>query len=108
MNLTSPAGVRRACVCPRCGYRKITYYVNPPRSGWLFAGPIKRWTGIGLRLNIKEIEWYDRVLERYLTSREAGTFLRFKTVDEWQAFYDELKASEREERPTHGGTIKHY
>lgn len=92
--------VRRDYVCPRCGYTKITYYVAAPHSGGFWARPIRHWTGIGMYLNIKETEWYDRVLNRYLSSREAGQYLTFPTWDEWKAFYDELKASEREERPS--------
>lgn len=91
--------VRRDYVCPRCGYRKITFYIPGAHTGTLGASPLKRWTGVGMALNIKETEWYDRILSKYLSDHEGGRGLRFATYDDWKAFYDELKASEREERP---------
>lgn len=91
--------VRRDYVCPRCGYRKITFYIPGRHSGGLWAAPLKRWIGIGPLLNPKEYAWYDGLLNKYFTEHEGGRGLRFPTYDDWKTFYDELKASEREERP---------
>lgn len=95
--------VRRDYVCPRCGYRKITFYVPGQHTGGLWAAPLKRWTGAGLALNPKEYEWYDRILNKWVSDHETGRGLRFRTYDDWKAFYDELKASEREEKPVTRG-----
>ncbi|MGI6631891.1 MAG: hypothetical protein ACOX5M_02480 [Bacillota bacterium] len=94
--------VRRDYICPRCGYRKITYYLVMPHSGHFKTGLLRRWTGVGQLLNPKELDWYDRVLNKNLADREAAMGLRFPTYDEWKRFYDELKASEREERNRRG------
>lgn len=97
--------VRRDYVCPCCGYRKITYYVPGSHSGGggFRISPLKRWTGIGMVLNVKEIERYDRVLNKHLSDLESGSGHRFRTHEDWKTFYDELKASEREERPVGRG-----
>ncbi|MGE5578936.1 MAG: hypothetical protein ACM3WU_02730 [Bacillota bacterium] len=91
--------VRRDYVCPKCGYRKITYHVDPRHSGGSGkTRPIKQSMAAGLDLNPKELDWYEKVVGKYLTDHEGGKGLRFPTYDDWKAFFDELKATEREER----------
>jgi len=91
--------VRRDYVCPKCGYRKITYRVDPRHSGGSGrTRPLKQSMAVGLNLNPKELDWYEKVVAQYLKAHEGGKGLRFPTYDEWKAFFDELKANEREER----------
>lgn len=87
--------VRRDYVCQHCGYRK-TMFFSPGeyRGGVIFPGLARASAGL---LNPKEDEWYTRVVEKWFTSRTSQ--IRFRTHHEWKAFYDELKASEREEMP---------
>lgn len=91
--------VRRDYVCPKCGYRRITYRVDPRHSGWSGkTRPIRLSMASGLYLNPKELDWYEKVVGQYLAAHEGGKALRFPTYDDWKAFYDEIKATEREER----------
>jgi hypothetical protein len=91
--------IRRDYVCPRCGYRKVTYFAESQHSGGFSAAGIP---GLGrpsravLMLNPKELAWYDKVMEKWFD--DHGKKARFRTHEDWRAFYDEMKASEREER----------
>ena len=90
---------RRDYVCSRCGYRKITFYSDPPHSGGFGrARPITHSLSAGMNLNPKEMDWYEKVVGKYLSDHKGGKDLRFPTYEDWKAFLDELKASEREER----------
>lgn len=93
--------VRRDYVCPTCGWRKITFYSEPRHTeGWR-ARPIGIATPVGMDLNPKELDWYEKVLGRYLSEHQGGKDLRFPTYEDWRAFFQELKNSEREERTGH-------
>ncbi len=91
--------IRRDYVCPRCGYRKVTYFAEGQHSGgfWVDRIPgLARPSRAVLMLNPKELDWYDRVIEKWFDDHEKKA--RFRSHQDWRAFYDELKASEREER----------
>jgi len=51
-----------------------------------------------MNLNPKEFSWYDKIINKYLVDHEGGKDLRFPTYGDWKSFFDELKASEHEER----------
>ena len=97
-----PGIIRRDFVCPRCGYRKVTYATLPMHSGGLrmnmpgFGRPSRA----TLLLNPKELDWYERVMEKWYDEHAKTT--RFKTLEDWDNFYNELKATEREDHGTQG------
>lgn len=77
----------------RVGNRQVTYHVPPLRSpGKVFRTPFPNaYTTIS----------QDKVLQRILddwraTNKERA---RFHNYEEWLAYYNELKASEHEDRP---------
>lgn len=85
--------VRRDYVCDRCGYRQVTYHVPPLRSpGKVFRTPFP-----DCHTTISQDQVLQRILDDWwATNKERA---RFHTYDEWLAYYNELKASEHEERP---------
>lgn len=95
-----PPIIRRDFICPRCHYTKVTYYVpGDYRPGYVFRtlGPSGRlshflWTDGP----VTEMEWYQKALDRW--HEENAKKARFKTADDWRAFWESLKASEHEER----------
>lgn len=88
---------RRDFVCPRCGYRRVTYFVPLDRNpGKAFRAPV----GHG-RPTVKQEQVLQRILDDWWEDNPKRT--KFHTYDEWRTFYDELKASEREERT---GTVR--
>lgn len=92
-NVALPPIMRRDQVCPQCGYHRVTYFVpSHTRAGaimrpFILIGPLPRHQG----------EKVMRMLDEWFLNNPKRT--RFHNIQEWRAYYDELKASEREERP---------
>lgn len=87
---TLPPIVERTWVCPRCGYRKITYVVPEDyRPGRVLPT-------VGARLNPRETEKMELLFERWRETYKKTA--RFHSYEEWKQFFDNLKSAEREER----------
>lgn len=85
---------RRDFVCENCGYRRITYFVPLDRNpGMVFRTPIK-----GGNPTAKQEEVLQKILDDWWDANPKQT--KFHNQEEWRVFYDELKASEREEKHT--------
>ena len=85
--------VRRDFVCQQCGYRRVTYCIpTTSRPGKVFRFPL-----IVAHATPKQTETYQKMLDQWFVDNPRTT--RFHTQDEWRTFYDELKASEHEQRP---------
>jgi hypothetical protein len=79
-------------VCKRCGYRRVTYFTPVTFSpGKVFKIPF-----FVPRASPKQAEMYQKMFDQWFVENPKRT--RFHTQAEWHAFYDELKASEHEER----------
>lgn len=79
-----PPIVRRDYVCPGCGYRRVTYR-HLRSSARPVYGP---YASIRVPTHPKDLgNWWD-------TNRERA---KFHTYQEWLAYYNELKDTEREE-----------
>ena len=85
---------RRDYVCPRCDYRRITYFIpSENRPGKVFRTlRSPNW----LITSINQDEIAQKILDKWFEDNAKKT--RFHNPSEWRAFYDELKATEREER----------
>ncbi len=91
-----PPIVRQDIVCPRCGYRKITYAV----PGSYRPGTMFRWV-IGARSStMGELDMYQHILDQWHSRPSHG---QCRDYAEWKAFYDALKRSERVIHPVGGG-----
>lgn len=94
--------VRKDYVCPRCRYIKTTYVVPGeyrPARAWktaFYASGARFERIVSPQGYVGELDWYQKVLDNWHARNPKIT--RFKTYDEWKAYWDELKASEHEER----------
>jgi hypothetical protein len=83
---------RRDFVCDRCGYRQVTYFVPLDRN----PGKMRR-TALPPSLpTVGQDDVLQEILDRWWENNPKRA--RFHNQGEWLAFYDELKASEHEER----------
>jgi len=86
--------VKREYICPACGYRKITYRIP---EWYRPTGPLTVLRHSVMRVNPAMAETLDNLMDTWeeYVKRKA----RFKNYEEWRAYFEELKQSEREERP---------
>ncbi len=83
--------IERSYVCQKCGYEKVTYIVPHTRKSASPRDTIDL-SPVGVDL------WKRFPMDRMLDREERAKHLTFKTFDEWQAFYDQLKIKEGERR----------
>jgi hypothetical protein len=79
-------------VCPDCGYRRVTYRAAPEYR----VGKVFRSVMTSRPISINNEEFAQSVLDKWWETNPKEA--RFHTQDEWKAFYEELRASEHEER----------
>lgn len=85
-----PPIVRRDYVCPQCGYRRVTYRCLSPSPTPAY-GPFAS-SAPPFGRSIRPLALSDDWL---MTMKKQAAF---HTFEEWKAYYNELKALEREER----------
>lgn len=85
---------QRDFVCPRCGYRRIAYFIpGESRPAKVFRTYTSRHP---LLVTVAQDEQAQEILDKWFSTNAEKT--RFHNQEEWRAFYDELKSREREER----------
>lgn len=91
--------VRKDDVCPQCDYRRVTYYIPGTRGpGAVFRSAVFARAVV----TVNQEEFMQKMHDKWWETNPRKT--KFHDQNEWRAYYDELKASEREERdgPAHG------
>ena len=89
-----PAIVKREFTCPSCGYRKVTYRIP---EWYRPTGPVGVLRHTATRVNPAMAEKLDVLMDEWEETVKRSA--RFKNYQEWRVYFEELKQSEREERP---------